>query len=122
MEAERRRNPRIRTRIPALLRPFAPWSHGHPSHSEGIIHNLCVGGAQVFTDVLLPASTGVFLQFNLLGGSHSDRAHGRVVEILPSGNRYLLSIVFTEVNEKLLQTIEDFVLTSIPNESQKLLL
>ncbi len=122
MEADRRRHTRIRTRIPASLRPFITWSPGHPSNSEGIIHNLGVGGAQVFTDVLLPAHTGLVLPFNLLGGAQSDRAHGRVVEILPSGNRYLLSVVFTEVNQKLLQAIEDFVLTSTPNESQKLLL
>jgi hypothetical protein len=124
MEEERRQHLRVSTRIPVTFRALSLWSLG--SHSgglrEGTIHNLGAGGVQVSTDVLLPASTTVFVQFNLLGGPQADLAHGRVVATLPHGNRYLLSIAFTEISAKLLQAIEDFVITSTPNESQKLLL
>jgi hypothetical protein len=124
MEEERRQHLRVSTRIPVIFRPLSLWSLGISSAGlrEGTIHNLGVGGVQVSTDALLSVNTRVFLQFNLLGGSGADLAHGRVVETLPCGNRYLLSVAFTEVNEKLLQAIEDFVITSTPNESQKLLL
>lgn len=124
MEEERRRYPRVSTRIQVIFRVLSLWSLGISSAGmrEGTIHNLSVGGVQISTDALLPANTGIFLQFNLLGGPHADLAHGRVVETLPHGNRYLLSVAFTEINAKLLQAIEDFVITSTPNESQKLLL
>ena len=124
METERRQHLRVPTRIQVSFRPLSLWSFGTSSAGmrEGTIQNLGVGGVQICADALLPADTGVFLQFNLLGGPHPDRAHGRVLETLPHGNHYLLSIAFTEVNEKLLQAIEDFVITSTPNQSQKLLL